>query len=317
MNKIITKLTPAQEKRLPEWRREWFAIGSSTEPADRPRAEAAINQLYAHVGFKQPTYYWMNSPIEAAKFLKQNGKKTWETPFWGQTEVPWVNFYKFAEDVLKIKFNPDDSKWLNVWAEITKSMGWWWPFENVVVACERPEIIKWEPDRDPPRLHCVDGPSVRFRDGWELYHIRNVKVEKRIVMDPTNLAIEEITGQQNAEVRRIMIQRYGEDRFLTKVKAKLIDDDEKEGMLYSFKLKNGEEQMLLRVVNSSPEPDGTFKVVFLDVPSNVQQANETSEGKSYKNFRAFREYKGPWNSRAARAWTFDIHPDDFNLHIET
>ena len=41
----IESLTPEQEARFDEFVDKWTAIGLSTEPADRPRAEAAIERV--------------------------------------------------------------------------------------------------------------------------------------------------------------------------------------------------------------------------------------------------------------------------------
>ena len=39
---MIEQLTPEQTARFPELIEKWIKIGLSTEPVDRPRAEAAI-----------------------------------------------------------------------------------------------------------------------------------------------------------------------------------------------------------------------------------------------------------------------------------
>jgi hypothetical protein len=63
--KRIERLTPDQEARLPVVRREWFEVGTCTEPADRPRAEAAITQMYAVIGEPAPRFLWCDSPLTA------------------------------------------------------------------------------------------------------------------------------------------------------------------------------------------------------------------------------------------------------------
>ena len=52
MENLISNLTPDQEARLEAFREEWLAIGVCTDPADRPRAEAAIAALYRELGKK-------------------------------------------------------------------------------------------------------------------------------------------------------------------------------------------------------------------------------------------------------------------------
>ncbi|GAB1819422.1 DUF6745 domain-containing protein [Herbidospora sp. RD11066] len=50
-------------------REEWLAIALSTEPADRPEAEAAITGLYRLNGLPPPRFHWVASPAAAIEFL--------------------------------------------------------------------------------------------------------------------------------------------------------------------------------------------------------------------------------------------------------
>ena len=62
MNKI-DKLTDAQIAKFPEYVKRWTDIGLSTEPADRPRAEAAFTAMYAQAGLPRPHMVWCGSPL--------------------------------------------------------------------------------------------------------------------------------------------------------------------------------------------------------------------------------------------------------------
>jgi hypothetical protein len=66
----ITKLTSEQESKFPEYVAKWKAIGLSTEPADRPRAEAAIRVMYANAGLAEPRIVWTQSPLGNALALQ-------------------------------------------------------------------------------------------------------------------------------------------------------------------------------------------------------------------------------------------------------
>jgi hypothetical protein len=63
----ITELLPEQRRYIDLYREEYFRIGSSTEPADRPRAEAAITALYAAIGKPPPSFEWGPSPRWGSK----------------------------------------------------------------------------------------------------------------------------------------------------------------------------------------------------------------------------------------------------------
>ena len=54
-------------KSAAEVRSEWLAQVVSTAPADRPRAEAAVRQLFVAAGFAEPTHMiWFDSPCAAS-----------------------------------------------------------------------------------------------------------------------------------------------------------------------------------------------------------------------------------------------------------
>lgn len=61
----IIHLTPEQQQALIAHREKWFKIGSSTEPADRPRAETAIAEVYRRAGHEPPQFIWCDSPLTA------------------------------------------------------------------------------------------------------------------------------------------------------------------------------------------------------------------------------------------------------------
>ncbi len=55
-------LLPEQQRLVEVYRDEYFQIGASTEPADRPMAERAITALYAAAGHAAPAFEWGESP---------------------------------------------------------------------------------------------------------------------------------------------------------------------------------------------------------------------------------------------------------------
>jgi hypothetical protein len=61
----IEKLTADQEALLPVFRAEYLKRGTSCEPADRQRAEAAFARAYAKIGKEPVTTIWVDSPMAA------------------------------------------------------------------------------------------------------------------------------------------------------------------------------------------------------------------------------------------------------------
>lgn len=85
-----------------------------------------------------------------------------------------------------------------------------------------------------------------------------------------------------------MIERFGLDRFLRESGAELVHFDDY-GKLWRALIPGDEPLVMVEVVNSTPEPDGTFKDYFLRVPPTVRTARE------------------------AVAWTFDVEPVEYEL----
>jgi hypothetical protein len=83
------------------------------------------------------------------------------------------------------------------------------------------------------------------------------------ILDHSTLTLERILTESNAEVARVMVSLYGEARFLRDVGAEVVHQDDF-GTLYRYRL-HGRDLLMVKVVNSTPEPDGSFKDYFLGV----------------------------------------------------
>jgi len=70
-----------------------------------------------------------------------------------------------------------------------------------------------------------------------------------------------------------MIERFGWDRYAAECGAQIIDHDERWGTLFG---RNGQ-ALFLRVVNGSPEPDGSFRNYVLPVGPGCEPLPEEGE----------------------------------------
>jgi hypothetical protein len=140
------------------------------------------------------------------------------------------------------------------------------------------------------RLHSDTQAAVSW-DGYEAYFIANVRVPDHVIKEPHKITAREIENENNQEVRRVMLERYGIDRFIYDCGAVEVQRDEY-GILYK-KQKNNGMLSFVKVVNGSPEPDGSYRNYILLVPSSVQTAKEGS------------------------AWTYYRTPETYNPGIRT
>ena len=158
-------------------------------------------------------------------------------------------------------FSDADRLLLNQWEKLAKSCGWIYCFENICFICNRPTEIHQTTDN---RLHCETGPALLFSDGYSIYAYKGILVSKQVIMAPNSLTVKQIIKEKNQEVRRVMIERFGQVRFLKESGASLIHEDET-GKLWKKELANDEPVLMVEVINSSPEPTGEYKTYFLRV----------------------------------------------------
>jgi hypothetical protein len=140
---------------------------------------------------------------------------------YGTHDLYWLAWARFGADI-GVKFTADSSHKLDVMERISTQCEWWWPYENIVVASERPCFVKWDDQR---RLHCEDGPAVEYADGYALYAWHGTRlpadwVENRKSIDPTI-----ILKCENVEQRAAGSACVGWPRMLTALKYKTIDHD--------------------------------------------------------------------------------------------
>lgn len=134
--------------------------------------------------------------------------------------------------------------------------------------------------------------ALSYRDSCGIYAWHGVRVSEAVIVRPETLTPTQILAEQNAEVRRVMFTRFGEDRFIRESGALPIHSDEV-GDLYRVDVPNDEPLVMVRVLNSTPEADASQKPYWLRVPPDMTQA------------------------RQAVAWTFAMDAKEYAPVVET
>lgn len=155
-------------------------------------------------------------------------------------------------------------------AAIARAAGWWWPYEKTVVVCERPVELHRD---EAGRLDRGDGPALAFPDGFALHAWRGMPVPAEFLGQLAELTPRRIREEENAELRRVMLEYYGYDRYLEESGAEPVQRDEA-GVLWRIELEGDEPLVMVEVVNSTPEPDGTHRTYWLRVPPRTRTARE-------------------------------------------
>jgi hypothetical protein len=154
---------------------------------------------------------------------------------------------------------------------------------------DRPCVLTVDADRRP---HNETGPFCAWRDGTRLYAWHGTYVPEWLIEHPERITPQHIYQEANVEVRRVMLERYGFERFVADSGAQPISVDTY-GTLYRIELPDDEPLVMVKVRNSTPEPDGSFRDYTLRVPPETQTAH------------------------AAVAWSFGLTPPEYAPSLET
>jgi hypothetical protein len=179
----------------------------------------------------------------------------------------WSAYISFFRHVAKLDL--DYSKW-DCWEQLTLHSGWRFVHPEFCIICDRPEVLLVDEQNRP---HCDTGPFCRWRDGSAVYSVHGVRVPADVIEDRSSITVARIQAETNAEVRRVMIDRYGPSRYATDSGAKEIQRDDY-GRLLRTEVPGDEPIVLVEVVNSTAEPDGSFKNYQLRVPPGTKTARE-------------------------------------------
>ena len=147
---------------------------------------------------------------------------------------------------------------------------------------------------DLERMHCKDGPAYISRTrvtcykegkkhGYDIdrfgsisYYFEGVQVPPRYVRDPESLTFQEIIQHPNTEVRYVGMKVYGLERMREENRFTVVHSDEYGNgrELLKFDGIFEEPVMLVKVFNGTPEPNGTYKKYYLQVPPTMKTCQE-------------------------------------------
>lgn len=210
---------------------------------------------------------WSSMPKHVlAQALEDLPGARWEyssTSLWGSLDSYWIAFYLFPHMHLRPMHTKEQMVQLNHWATLAKNSFWWYPFEGFCIHSDRPDVIELD---DEGRLHCETGPAVAFPDHWTVYVWHGIRVPEKVIEHPERITVEEVDNEQNVEIRRIMLERMGWGRYIEESDAELIDTgvdpSGNPAWLYRRTFDDDEPIVMLKMTNTTPERDGSYKHYF-------------------------------------------------------
>ncbi len=109
------------------------------------------------------------------------------------------------------------------------------------------------------------------------YQVRAATVSQLCLWAPDtpdlskHVSLQIIDESRNIEIRRALINCYGQSRYIVDTGSSIIDESEY-GTLYRTNIDGDEPLVMVKVVNSTPESDGSFREYFLRVPPDSTTA---------------------------------------------
>src|SRR5262249_45904307 len=139
------------------------------------------------------------------------------------------------------------------------------------------------------RLHALEHPAARWANE-SLWFWQGVWIPEHLATRRHELGLADVLRERNVERRRILVDAIGFHNLLEAATGGRPSQQDDFGRLWRLgHLMDDEEYVTVEVVNSTPEPDGSFRHYFLRVPPETSTARE------------------------AVAWTFEIDQRDYLL----
>lgn len=266
----ITSATAEQWRAVEALRAQ--RVAAQTETIAQSDAEDQIQAMWAAIGYDRPAVHFAASPMAAVTLAaKLTGSTLSEVRSIGYYSIwwrVWAGWYRGGE-ILGVKFDGDQLDRLDRWA---RSVPYIVPYDTLAVVSANPTDVRWD---DRRRLHSLDSPAVSFSDGWGVYSVEGVRVPADIVTNPEKITVGRIKAEPHAEVRRIMRQQYGDQRYLTDTGATVIDSDHEScrgGAAPRMLVEDDEKLRWLVGTDGS-----TGRVYFMRVPANTKTCREAHE----------------------------------------
>jgi hypothetical protein len=222
------------------------------------------SQVWSQVGSQ--VWSQMGSQVES-----QVGSR-WNESRYQNLNAGWHAYVTFFRDVCGW-----ENETLAAYANdeiLSQHASWTWLAPEVGAISDKPETLHRD---DQGRLHSITGPAMRYRDGWTIHAVHGVRVPADIIEDRASITVARIEGEANAEIRRVMIDLYGPKRYLTDSGATVVQElpadhpivGLRTARLLRQEVRDDEAIVIVDVLNSTPEPDGSVKRYQLRVDPNA------------------------------------------------
>ena len=330
---MIERPTASQEARYAEFRDKWVAIGLSTAPAQRERAEEAVRQSYRCAGLSPPArIVWCGSPLSVGLTravimdtrlvysIMHSVVDSFGASVWASV---WASVMNSVRDSVVAGASVGASVRASIYGqheagrlsfyeffrvvcglvpetdrlvglnEWAQSAGWGLPHRNICWISERHHILQ----RDGRGLlHSLTGPALMYPDGLAIYAVHGVRVPATVIEAREHMTVQDILAESNAEIRRVKLEVFGWQRFARETRARQLDAD--------------------------VDATGPRELLCIDLPDDepLVYVSVTDPAKLRLGLAAMTLLRVPPRMRTCReavAWTFGREVADYTPSVET
>jgi hypothetical protein len=199
-------------------------------------------------------------------FPRRRSRATFAGSGFSFQSAAWLGAMQYLHDVCGLvrQTEPVSGLW-----ELAQSATWIAPHEQVCWLVRRPTQIRCDAQG---RLHAADGPALRFGADCAVYAWKGIIIPGRLIERPDLIDVRAIDSAHDPQIRRCMIDIMTPQKFIEQGGAHRVAEDDT-GVLWRQRWR-WEAWAAVEVVNGTPEPDGTNRHYFLQVPPTVRTARE-------------------------------------------
>ncbi|MBD1934530.1 MULTISPECIES: DUF6745 domain-containing protein [Cyanophyceae] len=152
--------------------------------------------------------------------LRNQFGSSWITRLYIQSEVWSFHGSRFDFCISALNCAYPRREW-EVFKLLVKDCGWILLDDKICLVCDRPRVLSFD---NQQRLHGEGAPAIQFADGYSLYAYHGVTLPKKYGTDhPHHWQASWLLEENNAELRRVLIQGIGYDRIAHELGAIELD----------------------------------------------------------------------------------------------
>lgn len=226
MNYMLGGGTSGDENKMKEMAAWLYSFNELTPPpvyiVDSPVAAQflanVLDREYTNFLQKKPGYRSEMTTKEKFDLLDKSERQFYSFCYYGSlSDYGWVANYQYFNEIGEA--DNDTARKLEEYfaSGIYDSI----QFEEACILVHMPKYIKVEDGR----LHCLTGPSIEFRDGEKMYHIRGRAVDNDLFEKCLNgnLTADEFIHETNEERRAAMFAIMGQVKMCQLLGAEEVD----------------------------------------------------------------------------------------------